>query len=84
MLARMRAVLAIELALICLAVVLLVRVAVRRRAFDRVGTVLMPPPWRGRDGVRVLIWGGALGVQPARRALSRVLVRARSALLAYA
>jgi membrane protease YdiL (CAAX protease family) len=61
MLARMRVVLAIELALIGIAFVLLVRVVVRRRAFDRVGAAVLPPPWRGRDGVRVLIWGGALG-----------------------
>src|SRR5207253_1343204 len=26
-----------------------------------VGAAVLPPPWRGRIGVRVLIWGGALG-----------------------
>ena len=61
MLTRMRAVVAIELALIGVGFILLVRVVVRRRAFDRVGAAVLPPPWRGRTGVRVLIWGGALG-----------------------
>ena len=61
LLARMRATVAVELVLIVVGVVLLVRVAVRRRAFDRVGGAVLPPPWRGRTGVLVLVWGGAIG-----------------------
>lgn len=61
LLARTRATLAIELVLIVVAFALLVRVAVRRRALDRVGGVVLPPAWRARDGILVLIWGGALG-----------------------
>jgi hypothetical protein len=60
LLARTRATLAIEVVLIVVAFVLLVRVAVRRRAFDRISVVVLPPAWRGRDGIRVLIWGGAI------------------------
>jgi uncharacterized protein len=61
LLGRMRATVAIELVLIAVGLVLLARVLWRRRAFDRVSVVVLPPPWRGRLGVRVLIWGGALG-----------------------
>jgi hypothetical protein len=61
LLARTRATLAVEVGLLVVALVLLVRVAVRRRVFDRISVVVLPPAWRGRDGVRVLIWGGALG-----------------------
>jgi uncharacterized protein len=61
LLARTRATLAVEAVLIVVALVLLVRVAVRRRAFDRISVVVLPPAWRGRDGIRVLIWGGAIG-----------------------
>jgi hypothetical protein len=61
LLARTRATLAVEVVLIVVALVLLVRVAVRRRAFDRISVVVLPPAWRGRDGIRVLIWGGAIG-----------------------
>ena len=61
LLARTRATLAVEVALIVAALALLGRVVVRRRALDRVGGVVLPPAWRGRDGVLVLIWGGALG-----------------------
>ena len=61
LLARTRATLAVEVVLIVVALVLLVRVAVRRRAFDRISIVVLPPAWRGRDGIRVLIWGGAIG-----------------------
>ncbi len=61
LLARTRATLAVEVMLIAVALVLLVRVAVRRRAFDRISVVVLPPAWRGRDGIRVLIWGGAIG-----------------------
>ena len=83
LLARMRATVAIELVLIGLGLVLLVRVVVRRRAFDRIGAAVLPPPWRGRTGVLVLIWGGALGslIVVASsflpdRAYSRVLIGA--------
>ncbi len=61
LLARMRATLAIELVLIGGGLALLVRVVWRRRALDRVSLVVLPPPWRGRVGVLVLVWGGALG-----------------------
>ncbi len=61
LLARTRATLAAQVVLIVVALALLVRVAVRRRAFDRISLAVLPPAWRGRDGVLVLIWGGALG-----------------------
>jgi membrane protease YdiL (CAAX protease family) len=61
LLARTRATLAIELVLIVVALAVLVRVVVRRRGLDRVGGVVLPPAWRGRDGILVLIWGGAIG-----------------------
>jgi membrane protease YdiL (CAAX protease family) len=61
LLIRTRATLAVEGVLIVVALVLLVRVAVRRRVFDRISVAVLPPAWRGRDGVRVLIWGGAFG-----------------------
>jgi CAAX protease family protein len=83
LLARMRATVAVELVLIGLGLVLLVRVVVRRRAFDRIGAAVLPPPWRGRTGVLVLVWGGALGslIVVASsflpdRAYSRVLIGA--------
>lgn len=79
----MRATMAVELALIGIGVVLLVRVVVRRRALDRIGLVVLPPPWRGRTGVLVLIWGGAIGALIILgssflpdRAYSRVLIGA--------
>jgi membrane protease YdiL (CAAX protease family) len=62
LLARMRATVAVELVLIAVGIAVLVRVVVRRRAFDRVAGVVLPPPWRGRIGALVLDWGGALGV----------------------
>jgi len=61
LLARMRVTVAIEVVLIGLGFVLLARVVWRRRALDRVSVVVLPPPWPGRTGIRVLIWGGALG-----------------------
>ena len=83
LLARMRATVALELVLIGLGLVLLVRVVVRRRALDRIGAAVLPPPWRGRTGVLVLVWGGALGslIVVASsflpdRAYSRVLIGA--------
>jgi membrane protease YdiL (CAAX protease family) len=62
LLPRIRAALVIELVLIGVGIVLLVRIVVRRRAFDRVAGVVLPPPWRGRIGALVLDWGGAVGV----------------------
>ena len=61
LLTRTRATLAVEVVLIVVALVLLVRVAVRRRVFDRISVAVLPPAWRGRDGICVIIWGGALG-----------------------
>ena len=61
LLGRTRATVAVQIVLIGAGLLLLARVVWRRRALDRIGTVVMPPPWRGRIGVRVLIWGGALG-----------------------
>ena len=61
LLTRTRATLAVEVLLIVVALALLVRVAVRRRVFDRISVGVLPPAWRGRDGIRVIIWGGALG-----------------------
>src|SRR5262249_29690380 len=73
----------VELVLITIGVVLLVRVVVRRRAFDRIGASVLPPAWRGRTGVLVLVWGGALGAVIILastflpdRAYSRVLIAA--------
>src|SRR5439155_1393804 len=61
LLVRMRATVVVELVLIGIGLVLLVRVVVRRRALDRIGGAVLPPPWRGLSGVLVLVWGGALG-----------------------
>ena len=81
--ARMRATVAVELVLIVIGLVLLVRVVVRRRVFDRIGAAVLPPAWRGRTGVLVLVWGGALGALVILastflpdRAYSRVLIGA--------
>jgi len=62
LLARMRAMLALELALVGVGLFVLVRLAWRRGALERVGVGVLPPPWRGREGVVVLVRGGALGV----------------------
>jgi len=81
--ARMRATVAVELVLIVIGFVLLMRVVVRRRVFDRIGAAILPPSWRGRTGVLVLVWGGALGSVVILastflpdRAYSRVLIGA--------
>ena len=81
--ARMRATVAVELVLIVIGFVLLMRVVVRRRVFDRIGAAILPPSWRGRTGVLVLVWGGALGsviilasTFLPDRAYSRVLIGA--------
>jgi len=81
--ARMRATVAVELVLIVIGFVLLMRVVVRRRVVDRIGAAILPPSWRGRTGVLVLVWGGALGsviilasTFLPDRAYSRVLIGA--------
>jgi hypothetical protein len=40
----------------------LLRLSWRHGLFERVGAAILPPPWRGRQGVVVLVQGGALGV----------------------
>jgi len=79
----MRATVAVELVLIVIGFVLLMRVVVRRRVVDRIGAAILPPSWRGRTGVLVLVWGGALGsviilasTFLPDRAYSRVLIGA--------
>ena len=62
LLARMRVLSALEVTLLAAAVVVLLELSRRRRLFARVGAVILPPPWRGRQGVVVLVRGGALGV----------------------
>ena len=81
--ARLRATVAVELVLIVIGFVLLMRVVVRRRVVDRIGAAILPPSWRGRTGVLVLVWGGALGsviilasTFLPDRAYSRVLIGA--------
>ena len=61
LLVRMRVLLVLELALLLIAVLVLLRLLWRRGLFARVGAAILPPPWRGRQGVVVLIRGGALG-----------------------
>jgi uncharacterized protein len=61
LLARMRVMIALEVALLTVAVLVLLRFSWRRNFFARVGTAILPPPWRGRQGVVVLVRGGALG-----------------------
>jgi membrane protease YdiL (CAAX protease family) len=62
LLARMRVVIALEVALLAVAVLVLLRLSWRHGLFERVGAAILPPPWRGRQGVVVLVQGGALGV----------------------
>src|SRR2546428_4608832 len=59
---RMRPMIAIELALLGAGLLALIRLAWRRGALARVSAALLPPPWRGWEGVVVLVRGGALGV----------------------
>jgi len=61
LLARMRVLIVLEVALLAVAVLVLLKLARRRNLFARVGTAILPPPWRGRQGVVVLVRGGALG-----------------------
>jgi hypothetical protein len=74
--ARTRATLAVEVVLIVFALVLLVRVAVRRRAFDRISAVVRPamlaPPRTRRNPRAHLGWGDQ------RPAPLRVVLRART------
>jgi uncharacterized protein len=62
LLVRMRVLLALELVLLGVALVALIRLISRRGALARVGGAILPPHWRGREGMAVLIRGGALGV----------------------
>jgi len=61
-LVRGRLLIALELALLAVAVLVVLGLLSRRSLFARVGAVSLPPPWRGRQGVEVLVRGGALGV----------------------
>jgi hypothetical protein len=61
LLIRVRVMAAIELAFLCVGVVALLRLVWRRGALPRVAAAALPPPWRGRAGVAVLVHGGALG-----------------------
>jgi len=61
-LVRMRLMIALELTLLAVAGLAVVGLLRRRSLFARVGGVILPPPWRGRQGVVVLVRGGALGV----------------------
>jgi membrane protease YdiL (CAAX protease family) len=42
-------------------VLVLLRLSRRHGLFERVGAAILPPPWRGRQGMVVLVRGGALG-----------------------
>jgi uncharacterized protein len=61
LLARMRVMIALEVALLAVAGLALLRLSRRHGLFERVGAAILPPPWRGRQGVVVLVRGGALG-----------------------
>ena len=61
LLLRMRPMIALELVLLGVGLLVLIRLA-RRRGLARVGAAILPPAWRGREGVVVLVRGGALGV----------------------
>jgi uncharacterized protein len=52
----------IELILLVVALAALLRLVWRRGALDRVSDVIFPPRWPGREGMAVLVRGGALGV----------------------
>ncbi|PYM94804.1 MAG: hypothetical protein DME04_06560 [Candidatus Rokuibacteriota bacterium] len=58
---RSRVMTVVELALLVAGILILIRLARRRGALGRIGAVVLPPPWRGREGAVVLIRGGALG-----------------------
>jgi membrane protease YdiL (CAAX protease family) len=61
LLVRIRAMVATELLFLSIGLIALVRLAWRRGALPRVAAAAIPPPWRGRAGVVVLVHGGALG-----------------------
>jgi uncharacterized protein len=61
LLIRVRAMVTIELLFLSVGLIALVRLAWRRDALPRVAAAALPPPWRGRAGVVVLVRGGALG-----------------------
>jgi len=61
LLARMRAMIAIQVVLLGAGLAALGHLVRRRGTLARIGAAVLPPPWRGRDGVAVLVRGGALG-----------------------
>jgi membrane protease YdiL (CAAX protease family) len=61
LLARLRAFTAVEVAVLAAGLVTLASWRGRRGDRVRSGTAPLPPPWRGRDGLDVLVRGGALG-----------------------
>jgi hypothetical protein len=60
LLARLRGFAAVEAGVLVAGAVALVVVARRRRAPAGLGGAALPPPWRGRTGVVVLLHGGAV------------------------
>jgi membrane protease YdiL (CAAX protease family) len=60
LLARLRGFAAVEAGVLVAGAVALVVVARRRRAPAGLGGAVLPPPWRGRTGVVVLLHGGAV------------------------
>jgi membrane protease YdiL (CAAX protease family) len=62
LLVRTRAVIAVELVLLGVALAALLRLISRRGTLARVGGAILPPRWPGREGLTVLVRGGALGV----------------------
>jgi uncharacterized protein len=61
LLARVRVMVALELVFLSVGLIALIRLVWRRGALPRVAAAALPPPWRGRTGVVVLVHGGALG-----------------------
>jgi membrane protease YdiL (CAAX protease family) len=62
LLARMRVMVAVELVWLGVALAALLQLISRRGALARVGSAFLPPRWPGREGLAVLVRGGALGV----------------------
>jgi membrane protease YdiL (CAAX protease family) len=62
LLARLRAFTAVELAILAAGLVTLASWTRRRGDRARSGPAPLPPPWRGREALDVLVQGGALGV----------------------
>ena len=61
LLGRLRVLTAAEVAILAAALVMLASWARRRGERGRWGAATLPPPWRGRAGLGVLVQGGALG-----------------------